>query len=158
MELSVGLPAAAAAAAAAADPPPFSGPDTPSARSMLSRRISCGSGGSSSWAPRILRPDKQKEEIGQWHDKVKVTPQWLFIFLNQCIIQEVVLSFFSGIQNTIFVHAIKVFTLDQQHNIGPYWRLMFWRSVKAIDVWNDMMTSKFLHFWLNYHFRHMITY
>ncbi len=69
MELSVGLPAAAAAAAAAADPPPFSGPDTPSARSMLSRRISCGSGGSSSWAPRILRPDKQQEAIGQGHDK-----------------------------------------------------------------------------------------
>lgn len=56
MELSPAPPDAAAAAAAAADPPPFSGPATPSASSMLSKRISWGSGGSSSWAPRMLRP------------------------------------------------------------------------------------------------------
>lgn len=48
-------PEAAAAAAAAAEPPPFSGPATPSANSMLSSRISWGSVGSSSWAPRILK-------------------------------------------------------------------------------------------------------
>jgi hypothetical protein len=40
--------AAAVALAAAPAPPPFSGPATPSAINMLSRRINCGSGGSSS--------------------------------------------------------------------------------------------------------------
>ena len=61
MELSGDTPPpeAAAAAAAAAEPPPFSGPATPSARSMLSKRISCGSTGSSSWELRMLRPSVQ---------------------------------------------------------------------------------------------------
>lgn len=61
MELSGDTPPpeAAAAAAAAAEPPPFSGPATPSARSMLSKRISCGSTGSSSWELRMLRPSMQ---------------------------------------------------------------------------------------------------
>ncbi len=54
---------AAAAAAAAADPPPFSGPDTPSASSMLSNRISWASGSSSSWAPRILNTGTNKQEV-----------------------------------------------------------------------------------------------
>lgn len=67
MELSAAPPEAAAAAAAAADPPPFSGPATPSASSMLSKRMSWGSGGSSSWAPRMLRPavtHKQGHGVG----------------------------------------------------------------------------------------------
>ena len=35
---------------------PFSGPETPSAKSILSSLIRWGSGGSSSWAPLMLRP------------------------------------------------------------------------------------------------------
>lgn len=55
MALSGCPPAAAAlAVAAAVAPPPFSGPATPSAISMLSSRMSCGSGGSSSCVFRRL--------------------------------------------------------------------------------------------------------
>ncbi|MPD06095.1 hypothetical protein E2C01_101882 [Portunus trituberculatus] len=56
-------PAAAEALAAAPAPPPFSGPATPSAINMLSRRISCGSGGSSSC---VFRSDKTAMEKEHW--------------------------------------------------------------------------------------------
>lgn len=58
-------PAAAAAAAAAADPPPFSGPDTPSASNMLSRRMIWGSGGSSSCTPLMLSTAEDKTRVNQ---------------------------------------------------------------------------------------------
>lgn len=75
MELSAVPPEATAAAAAAADPPPFSGPATPSASSILSRRMSWGSGGSSSWAPRMLRPaarhTQRKQRVSESYPRTR---------------------------------------------------------------------------------------
>lgn len=69
------FPAAAAAEAlAAADaPPPFSGPATPSAMSMLSSRISCGSGGSSSC---VLRNDRTVAKEKRGHGKISITERF----------------------------------------------------------------------------------
>lgn len=78
MELSGDTPPpeAAAAAAAAAEPPPFSGPATPSARSMLSKRISCGSTGSSSWELRMLRPSVQAGGLRDRGPHTSSQPSW----------------------------------------------------------------------------------
>lgn len=54
---------AADAAPAAPAPPPFSGPATPSAINMLSKRRICGSGGSSSCVLRRDRTKNKNEKI-----------------------------------------------------------------------------------------------